>query len=100
MITSQIKPSTGADLSFDYVNNMSYRDLQKACKDRGLSASGKAGILRERLNPVVLGDVSDPISEGSSIRTSTEHCLEPKKVSNNTNEFCNYVASCFLSISH
>lgn len=41
--------SAQADLDFNGVNKLSFRELQKNCKDRGLPASGNTAALRRRL---------------------------------------------------
>lgn len=46
---SQDKAAEGVRPDADAVAKMAYKDLQQACKDAGLKASGKAEELRERL---------------------------------------------------
>ena len=56
LVATRVRTPLCADASFA---SMSYRELQQACKARGIKATGKADVLRERLAEHT-GDGAEP----------------------------------------
>ena len=62
-------------LTLDAIGGMSFRELQHACREHGLSPEGTTGALRSRIRQVICpvdpftGEEDCPVPEVSSIRT-------------------------------
>jgi len=67
----KIEPEREDALSIGSVASMSYRELQSACKSRGLPAGGKSEVLRTNLQPFISGGGNEPTAEGIGARTSS-----------------------------
>jgi len=51
------------DVDNDTFDNLSYREMQQMCKERGLNARGRRDVLVNRLRESFAGDVSEAIQE-------------------------------------